>query len=106
MQGNVTPKRLALLRLCALFCFAGQAVFLLASCAHAQLAGCYAGFEVSQACIQERGLDQKVGAYQRKIREALTTLGASYEIMLRPVNNPVEAGYDATAGDVFTDVVR
>ena len=36
----------------------------------------------------------------------MSTLGASYKIDLRPVNNPVEAGYDATVGDVFTDVVR
>jgi hypothetical protein len=34
-------------------------------------------------------------------------LGVSYKIDLRPVNNPVEAGYDAAAvGDVFTEVVR
>ena len=71
------------------------------------LSPCYAGFEVPQACITERGLDQKVAAYQRKINEALTRLGASYKISLRIVNNPVEAGYNAeTVGDVFTDVVR
>lgn len=33
-------------------------------------------------------------------------LGASYKIKLRLVNNPLEAGYDATVGDVFTEVVR
>ena len=85
------------------------AVLLLASCAsaRAQLPPCYAGFEISQACIAERGLDQKVAAYQRKITEAMPRLGASYKISLRLVNNPVEAGYDAaTVGDVFTDVVR
>ncbi len=59
-----------------------------------------------QTCITERGLDQKVAAYQRKITEALHRLGASYKISLRIVNNPVEAGYAATVGDVFTDVVR
>ena len=37
----------------------------------------------------------------------MTTLGASYRIALRLINNPVEAGYDASRiGDVFTDVVR
>jgi hypothetical protein len=70
------------------------------------LSPCYAGFEMPQACITERGLDQKVAAYQRKITEALPRLGASYKISLRIVNNPVEAGYAATVGDVFTDVVR
>jgi len=67
---------------------------------------CYAGFEISQACISERGLDRKAAAYQRKIREAMWRLGASYKIELRPVNNPIDAGYDATVGDVFTEVVR
>jgi len=75
--------------------------------ARAQLPPCYAGFEIPQACITGRGLDQKVAAYQRKINEALPRLGASYKISLRVVNNPVEAGYNAaTVGDVFTDVVR
>jgi hypothetical protein len=89
----------------------GSAALLLASWttfAEAQsLSPCYAGFEISQACITERGLDQKVAAYHRKITEALHRLGASYKISLRIVNNPVEAGYNAaTVGDVFTDVVR
>jgi hypothetical protein len=74
--------------------------------AQAQLAPCYAGFEISPACITQRGLAQKIAAYERKINEALPRLGASYNISLRPVNNPVEAGYSATVGDVFTDVVR
>jgi len=89
--------------------FVGSVAFLLASSAStgAQLLPCYAGFEISQACITERALDQKVAAYQRKINEALPRLGASYKISLRVVNNPVEAGYNAaTVGDVFTDVVR
>jgi hypothetical protein len=74
---------------------------------HAQLAPCYAGFEISSACIASRGLDQKAAAYQRKITEALTKLGASYRISLRLISNPVEAGYDAEQiGDVFTEVVR
>jgi hypothetical protein len=73
----------------------------------AQLSACYAGFEVSRACIATRGLDQKVALYQRKIDEALPKLGASYKITLRIVNHPAEAGYDAaTIGDVFTEVVR
>ena len=87
----------------------GAVVLLLSSCAsaRAQLPPCYAGFEISQECITERGLAQKVAAYQRKIAEAMPRLGASYKISLRLVNNPVEAGYDAaTVGDVFTDVVR
>lgn len=67
---------------------------------------CYAGFEISQACIAARGLDGKVAAYQRKIDEAMPRLGASYKITLRPVNHPAEAGYDAAVGDVFTEVVR
>jgi hypothetical protein len=89
--------------------FVGAVVLLLASWApaRAQLPPCYAGFEISPACITQRGLDQKVAAYRRKIAEALPRLGASYQISLRLVNNPVEAGYNAeTVGDVFTDVVR
>ncbi|HEX7289201.1 MAG TPA: hypothetical protein VF532_23655, partial [Candidatus Angelobacter sp.] len=75
--------------------------------AQAQLPPCYAGFEVSQDCIVERGLEQKVAAYQRKITEAMWKLGASYKVTLRPVNNLVEAGYNPwTVGDVFTEVVR
>jgi hypothetical protein len=75
--------------------------------AWAQLSPCYAGFEISRECLAERGLDRKVAAYQRKITEAMPRLGVSYKIDLRPVNNPVEAGYDAAAvGDVFTEVVR
>jgi hypothetical protein len=88
---------------------AGAIVLLLSSCASvwAQLPPCYAGFEISQECITERGLAQKAAAYQRKIAEAMPRLGTSYKISLRLVNNPVEAGYDAaTVGDVFTDVVR
>ncbi len=88
----------------------GSTLLLLASRAPARaqsLPLCYAGFEISQACITERGLEQKAAAYQRKITEALLKLGASYQISLRIVNNPVEAGYDAaTIGDVFTNVVR
>ena len=77
--------------------FVAFAILLLASwaSAQAQLPPCYAGFEISQACITERGLDQKVAAYQRKITEAMPRLGASYKISLRLVNNPVEAGYNA-----------
>ena len=85
------------------------AVLLLSSWANAraQLPLCYAGFEISQACITQRGLDQKVLTYQRRIAEAMQSLGASYKFSLRLVNNPVEAGYNAeTVGDVFTDVVR
>ena len=89
--------------------FVGVGVLLLVSCASAlaQLAPCYTGFEISQACITQRGLDQKVEEYRRKLDEALPRLGASYKISLRLVNHPVEAGYNAeTVGDVFTDVVR
>jgi hypothetical protein len=77
------------------------------SSVQAQLAPCYAGFEISAACITARGLDQKVALYRRKIAEAMTKLGAGYQITLRLINHPVEAGYDASKiGDVFTDVVR
>src|SRR4029077_8443178 len=87
----------------------GSAVLLLASwvSARAELPPCYAGFEIAPACITERGLDQKVLTYQRRIAEAMQSLGARYKFSLRLVNNPVEAGYNAeTVGDVFTDVVR
>ena len=67
---------------------------------------CYADFEISQSCITERGLNGKQAAYQRKIAEAMSRLGASYKIALRLVNHPVAAGYDASVGDVFTEVVR
>ena len=89
--------------------FFGSVVLLLFSwgSARAQLSPCYAGFEISPACITERGLHQKMAAYERKISEAMPRLGASYKISLRLVNNPVEAGYNAeTVGDVFTDVIR
>ena len=89
--------------------FVSSAFLLLASWASAlaQLPPCYAGFEISQECITQRGLDERVAAYQRKITEAMSRLGASYKISLRPVNHPVEGGYNAeSVGDVFTDVVR
>jgi hypothetical protein len=89
--------------------FAGITVFLLGAwaSASAQSEPCHAGFEISQSCIRERALDQKVAVYQRKITEAMVTLGASYKITLRVVNHPIEAGYNAeTVGDVFTEVVR
>lgn len=87
--------------------FLSCAVLMFAESAHAQLPACYAGFEISHVCITERGLDQKVAAYQRKIDEAMPRLGASYKISIRPVNHPVEAGYNAaTVGHVFTEVVR
>jgi hypothetical protein len=80
---------------------------LFAAPSRAQLPPCYAGFNILPDCITARGLDRRVSAYQDKINRAMTTLGASYKIELRLVNNPVEAGYDAAAvGDVFTDVVR
>lgn len=84
-----------------------SAVLLLASraSARAQSTACYAGFEISAACITARGLDQKVAQYQRKITEAMSRLGASYKIDLRIVNHPVEAGYKED-DDVFTEVVR
>src|SRR5437667_10828322 len=89
--------------------FVGPTVLLLASwaSARAQLPPCYAGFEISQACITELSLDQKVAVYQGKITDAITRLSGRYKISLRPVNNPVGPGYDSeTAGDVFTDAVR
>jgi hypothetical protein len=89
--------------------FVCSAVLLLAPLpsAKAQLAPCYAGFEVSAACIAARGLDQKAAMYRRKITEAMAKLDASYQIALRLINNPVETGYDASRiGDVFTEVVR
>jgi hypothetical protein len=85
------------------------ATVLLAACAlgRANSSPCYAGFELSQACITERGLDQKVAAFQRKIAQAMIRLSASYKFSLRVVNNPAEAGYyPAATSDVFTDVVR
>ncbi len=88
---------------------AGPVVILLAcmGSARAQSPPCYAGFQLSEACIAERGLAPKVAAYQRKVGEALRKLRASYKIALRIVSNPEETGYDAAAvGDVFTEVVR
>ena len=89
--------------------FVSSAVLVLVSLpsVKAQLAPCYAGFEMSAACITARGLDQKAAVYRRKIAEAMMKLGASYKITLRLINHPVEAGYDPEeVGDVFTDVVR
>jgi hypothetical protein len=88
--------------------FVGPTVLLFATwaSARAQLPPCFAGFEISQSCITERGLDEKVAAYQRKITEAMPRLDASYKISLRPINSPAEGGYDAETADVFTEVVR
>lgn len=89
--------------------FIGSIVLLLASWVSvgAQSSPCYAGFEISPACLTERALDQKVAAYQGKITEAMPRLGASYKISLRPINNPGDGGYNAeTAADVFTEVVH
>jgi hypothetical protein len=74
--------------------------------ASTQIHSCSTGFEVPQACISERGLEQKVAAYQRKISQAMSTLGASYKVDLRIVNDPVQGGYDAGVGDVFTEAIR
>jgi hypothetical protein len=94
-------------RLGAQFVVFTALVLALWTSARAQLAPCYAGFEISPACITQRGLDQKAAAYERKIAEAMPRLGASYKINLRLVSNPVEGGYNAaTVGDVFTEVVR
>lgn len=87
----------------------GSALFLLLWCASTHghlLLPCYAEFEVSRACITERGLDQKVALYQRTITETMSILGTSYKIDLRVVNSPLEAGYQATVGDVFIEVAR
>ena len=84
----------------------GLLTLLVSPLALAQSRSCYVGFEISPACIAERGLDKKAAVYRRQITEAMSTLGVSYKIDLRLVNNPVEAGYDASAGDVFTEVVR
>src|SRR5262245_3611500 len=82
----------------------GGVVLLIAARAsgQSQLPLCYAGFEISAACISERGLDRKKEQYQRTIADAMSRLGASYKIALRIVNDPVAAGYDATVSDVFT----
>src|SRR5215469_14935939 len=88
------------------FFLCGFLTLLVSPLALAQSRSCYAGFEISQACIAERGLDKKAAMYQRKITEAMSTLGVSYKIDLRLVNNPVDAGYDSSAGDVFTEIVR
>lgn len=101
MKGFVVARHLA-----------GPAALLMAclatlGSARAQSPPCYSGFQVSDACVAERGLAPKVAAYQRKITEALPRLRASYKIGLRIINNPEQAGYDpATVGDVFTEVVR
>ena len=86
----------------------GCVLLLLASPASGQdrPSPCHVGFEISQACITARGLSGKQAAYQRKIAEAMSRLGASYQIALRLVNHPVDGGYSATVGDVFTEVVR
>ena len=84
----------------------GLLTLMLSPLARGQSRSCYAGFELSQACIAERGLNNKAAVYQRKVTEAMSTLGVSYKIGLRLVNNPIEAGYDASVGDVFTEVVR
>jgi hypothetical protein len=85
----------------------GSFILFLAAWASAQapLSPCYAGFEVSPACITQRGLNQKAAIFQHKIAEAMSRLGASYKVDLRVVNHPIEGGY-TDVGDVFTEVVR
>ena len=88
--------------------FFACSVLILASALPQSPAGALcAGFEISAACITAPGLDQKAALYRHKIAEAMTKLGASYQITLRLINHSVEAGYDASRiGDVFTEVVR
>ncbi len=76
--------------------------------AEAQSQTCSGGFELPRACITERGLDEKVAAFQHKIVEALSKLGASYKIEVRIIDNPNWGPYGTpTDGtDVWTDVVR
>jgi hypothetical protein len=81
-------------------------LFVICGFARSQATPCYAGFELSKTCIVQRGLEAKLAAYQHKVAEAMATLGASYKIDLRVVNDPLAAGYDSTVGDVFTDVLR
>jgi hypothetical protein len=77
---------------------------MLALC-QSSVAPCYTGFELSADCVTTRGLDQKAAVYRRRVREAMTKLGASYDIRLRLGNHPVEAGDDAvTTGGVFRSV--
>jgi hypothetical protein len=68
------------------------------------LSPCYAGFDVSPACIAERGLGTKVAAYQAKLDEAKKRLGVDAAFALKIVNNPTDAGY-SDVGDVFTTVI-
>ena len=68
------------------------------------LSPCYAGFEVSPACIADRGLGPRVAAYQAKLDEAKKRLGVDTNFALKIVNNPIDAGY-TDVGDVFTIVV-
>jgi hypothetical protein len=93
----------------------GESVRMLAGCVllltwlasdRAASSTCDAGFEISEPCVTARGLDGKRAAYERKITEAMARLGARYKIALRLVNRPVDAGYDATVGDVFIEPVR
>ena len=71
-----------------------------------QSESCKLAFELSQDCIVELGLKEKVATFEHKIAEAQRRLGASYKIRLRAIGSLMFAPYSGNVGPVFTDVVR
>src|SRR5262245_29188493 len=67
---------------------------------------CKLSFELSQDCIVELGLKDKVATFEHKIAEAQRKLGASYKIRVRVIGSLMFSPYSGNLGPVFTDVVR
>ncbi len=67
---------------------------------------CKSAFELSPDCIVQLGLKEKVAAFERKIAEAQTGLGASYKIRVRAVGSLMFTPYSGNVAPVFTEVVR
>ena len=71
-----------------------------------QCESCKLAFELSEDCIVELGLKEKVATYEQKLAEAQRRLGASYKIRLRAIGSLTFAPYSGDVGPVFTEVVR
>jgi len=71
-----------------------------------QSESCKLAFELSQDCIVELDLKEKVATFEHKIAEAQRRLGASYKIRLRAIGSLMFTPYSGNVGPVFTEVVR
>ena len=58
-------------------------------------------YELSKECIAELGLQEKVAIFESKIAEAQRRYGASYQIRVQVIGDPIWGGHDANSGPVF-----